>query len=93
MTGYSRPATALRTFDAYLSLIHFRQELMMRNALSIALAGLLIMSAVASAMAQTRGRAVQPRTTQGTYSPANPYGLSDCSQRPFARDCDRRGTW
>ena len=26
-------------------------------------------------------------------TPANPYGLSDCANRPFARDCDRRGTW
>jgi hypothetical protein len=63
----------------------------MRNALRFTLAGLLVMWAVADAMAQTRGRA-QPRTQVAPPS-AGTYGLPDCSQRPFARDCDRRGTW
>lgn len=64
----------------------------MRNILSIALAGLVIMSAASSAMAQTRGTA-SPQRPPSTYAPSNPYGLANCSERPFARDCDRRGTW
>ena len=63
----------------------------MRIALKLTLAGLLVTWAVADAMAQTRGR-VQPRS-QAAPPPTGTYGLPDCSQRPFARDCDRRGTW
>ncbi len=62
----------------------------MRSILIIVAASVLVVSAAASATAQVRGSA----NSQRAASPAtNPYGLSDCSQRPFARDCDRRGTW
>ena len=60
----------------------------MRNILRIAIAGMLIVSTVAGATAQVRGGANSQRAAVG-----NPNGLADCSQRPFARDCDRRGTW
>lgn len=64
----------------------------MQNALIIAIAGMLILTPVGTAMAQARGGA-KPQRTQTAPPPAAPYGLPDCSQRPFARDCDRRGTW
>jgi hypothetical protein len=68
---------------------------MMRTFLSIAIAGLFLVSALDLAAAQTRGRPAvqQPRTQAPTSTPTNPYGLSNCAERPFARDCDRRGTW
>lgn len=69
----------------------FNQETTMRNALRLILAGLLVMWAMADAMAQTRSRA-QTRS-QAATPPVGTSGLPDCSQRPFARDCDRRGTW
>jgi hypothetical protein len=67
----------------------------MRIILSIAVAGLFLASAVDFAAAQTRGRAAaqQQRTQAPVSTPVNPYGLSGCAERPFARDCDRRGTW
>ena len=68
----------------------------MLHLLRIALAGLLVASVVTGALAQTRGTAKKrpPAAPPATSSaPANPYGLSNCSERPFARDCDRRGTW
>ena len=61
-------------------------------ALVIAAGGLLILSAIAEAAAQARS-GIRQRSQISTPSPANPYGLSNCSERPFARDCDRRGTW
>jgi hypothetical protein len=65
----------------------------MRNALTIAIAGMLILTPVGAAMAQVRGGA-KPQRSQAAPPPVtNPSGLPDCSQRPFARDCDRRGTW
>ncbi len=66
----------------------------MRNAIRLTLAGLLVMGAMADALAQTRGR-VQTRSQVAPPPPpsSGTYGLPDCSQRPFARDCDRRGTW
>jgi hypothetical protein len=65
---------------------------MMRNLLTLAVAGMLIASAIAEAAAQTRSGTRQ-RTQASTPAPANPYGLSNCAERPFARECDRRGTW
>lgn len=67
----------------------------MLHMLRIAVAGLLAASVVTSALAQTRGTAKKrpPAAPPVTSSPANPYGLSNCADRPFARDCDRRGTW
>jgi hypothetical protein len=66
----------------------------MRTILCVAVAGLFLAVAVDFAAAQTRGRAgVQQRTPPSTSTPANPYGLSNCAERPFARDCDRRGSW
>jgi hypothetical protein len=67
----------------------------MRIALRLTLAGLMILGVLADSMAQTRGRP-QPRSQAAppaTGSYYGTYGLSDCSQRPFARDCDKRGTW
>lgn len=68
----------------------------MRNLLTLAVAGMLIVSAIAEAAAQTRS-GTRPRTqtptSTPTPTPANPYGLANCAERPFARDCDRRGTW
>ncbi len=64
----------------------------MRTALRLILAGLLVALAVADALAQTRGQG-RSRTQAPAVSGGNTYGLPDCSQRPFARDCDRRGTW
>jgi hypothetical protein len=62
--------------------------------LRIAVAGLLAATVVTGALAQTRGTAKKrPQAAPATSAPANPYGLSNCAQRPFARDCDRRGTW
>lgn len=71
------------------------QEKVMRTSLGIAIAGLFFASAVDFAEAQTRGRSggQQQRTQVPVSTPANPYGLSNCADRPFARDCDRRGTW
>lgn len=63
--------------------------------LRIAAAGLLVASVVTGAIAQTRGTAKkrpQPAPPAAS-STSNPYGLSNCAERPFARDCDRRGTW
>lgn len=61
----------------------------MRSILSVAIAGLMIVAAADIATAQTRrGKATQQQTQTG-----NPSGLAPCSERPFARDCDRRGTW
>ena len=66
----------------------------MRNLLKLAVAGMLIVSAIAEAAAQTRsGTRPRTQTPTTTPAPANPYGLSNCAERPFARDCDRRGTW
>jgi hypothetical protein len=67
----------------------------MLHMLRIAVAGLLAASVVTGALAQTRGTAKKrPQAAPpATSSPANPYGLSNCAERPFARDCDRRGTW
>lgn len=68
----------------------------MRTFLSLTAAALLLASAADFAAAQTRGRSgaqQQQRTQAPVSTPANPYGLSDCANRPFARDCDRRGTW
>jgi hypothetical protein len=67
----------------------------MRTFLSVAVAGLFLASAMDFAAAQTRGRqgAQKPRPQAPVSTPANPYGLSSCADRPFARDCDRRGTW
>jgi hypothetical protein len=62
---------------------------MMRTILSIAVAGLVIATAIDIAAAQSRrGTATQQQTQTRT-----PSGLPPCSERPFARDCDRRGTW
>ena len=69
----------------------------MLNMLRIAVAGLLVASLVTGALAQTRGTAKKRAQAAPPAAPAsssaNPYGLSNCSERPFARDCDRRGTW
>ena len=65
----------------------------MLNTLRIALAGLLVASMVTGTLAQTRGTAKKRTQAAPASSSANPYGLSNCSERPFARDCDRRGTW
>jgi hypothetical protein len=67
----------------------------MRVLLGIALATLTLLWAADVATAQTRKRVApqQPRTQAPVSPPANPYGLSNCADRPFARDCDRRGTW
>jgi hypothetical protein len=69
----------------------------MLNILRIAVASVLVASVVTGALAQTRGTAKKrPKAAPVTIpssSSANPYGLSNCSERPFARDCDRRGTW
>ena len=65
----------------------------MRNALRLVLAVLLLAAAVTDAMAQAKGR-TKPQRAPAAQPPAgNSYGLPDCSQRPFARECDRRGTW
>jgi hypothetical protein len=62
--------------------------------LRIAVAGLFVAAVVTGALAQTRGSAKKrsPAAPPATSS-SNPYGLANCSERPFARDCDRRGTW
>jgi hypothetical protein len=68
----------------------------MRTILRFAVAGLVVAMAIDDAVAQTRRgtAAQQQRTRQPPVSTsANPYGLSSCADRPFARDCDRRGTW
>jgi len=69
----------------------------MLNILRIAVAFVLVASVVTGALAQTRGTVKKrPQAAPATVpssSSANPYGLSNCSERPFARDCDRRGTW
>lgn len=62
----------------------------MRIILKLAVAAVAVVTALDAADAQTRrsGAAAKPQTqTQ------NPSGLPPCSERPFARDCDRRGTW
>ena len=64
----------------------------MRNVVTLAVAGIMLGVAVADAMAQQR-RTQQTRPPAPASTVTNPYGLPDCSQRPFARDCDRRGTW
>ena len=64
----------------------------MRNLLKLVVAGMLVVTAIAEAAAQTRSGTRQ-RTQTSTTTPANPYGLSNCAERPFARDCDRRGIW
>ena len=63
--------------------------------LRIAVAGLLVASVVTGALAQTRGTAKKRPQVAPPAAPSasNPYGLSNCAERPFARDCDRRGTW
>ncbi len=66
----------------------------MRTILSLGVAGLVIVATVDIAAAQTRGRSgAQQRTQAPVATPPNPYGLSNCAERPFARECDRRGTW
>lgn len=67
----------------------------MLQMLRIAVTGLLAASMVTGALAQTRGTTKKrPQAAPpATSAPANPYGLSNCAERPFARDCDRRGTW
>lgn len=66
----------------------------MRTILAIAAAGLLLFSAAADAAAQARtGSRARTQTAPATSTAGNPYGLSSCADRPFARDCDRRGTW
>jgi hypothetical protein len=65
----------------------------MLNTLRIAIAGMLIMSAATMATAQVRGGSTPPRPQAAPPSTGNPYGLSNCSERPFARECDRRGMW
>lgn len=71
------------------------KEKLMVHALRISIASLLFASIVTGALAQTRGTTKKrPQAAPpSTAAPANPYGLSSCSDRPFARDCDRRGTW
>lgn len=80
----------------------------MHNAFGLALAAILIASSTAGAMAATR-HANQAGHRYSTYRPGTvpvvPYGArgafgavaptigGDCSQRPFARDCDKRGPW
>jgi hypothetical protein len=67
----------------------------MVHALRLSIASLLFASIVTGALAQTRGPAKKrPQAAPpATAAPANPYGLSNCAERPFARECDRRGTW
>jgi hypothetical protein len=67
----------------------------MLHILRIAVAGLLVASVATGALAQTRGTASKRSQAAPPAVPSsgNPYGLSNCSERPFARDCDRRGTW
>jgi hypothetical protein len=69
----------------------------MLQLLRIVIAGLLIGAVVTGALAQTRGTAKKRTQTAppatSSSSASNPYGLANCSERPFARDCDRRGTW
>ncbi|MGE3988205.1 hypothetical protein [Pseudorhodoplanes sp.] len=67
----------------------------MRNILRLAAAGLLMASVATAALAQSRGSTKKrpPAAPAAAASPSNPYGLANCSERPFARDCDRRGTW
>jgi len=67
----------------------------MRTFLTLAVAGLFLAPAVDFAAAQTRRpTATPPRAQQAPVTtPSNPYGLSNCAERPFARECDRRGTW
>ncbi len=68
----------------------------MLQMLRVAIAGLLVATVVTGALAQTRGTAkkrTQAAPPVATSSSSNPYGLSNCAERPFARDCDRRGTW
>jgi len=64
----------------------------MRNVVTLAVAGLVLAVAVADALAQQRRTQTRPPAPPAS-TVTNPYGLPDCSQRPFARDCDRRGTW
>lgn len=81
----------------------------MRNAFGLALAAVVIASSVTAAMAATRHTnpaghrysADRPGTILAVpYGARNAYGAvaaptigGDCSQRPFARDCDKRGPW
>jgi hypothetical protein len=62
---------------------------MMRTILTLAVAGLAIVTAIDIAAAQSRRGAAAQQQTRTSY----PSGLPPCSERPFARDCDRRGTW
>ena len=81
----------------------------MRNAFALALAAALIASTTAGAMAATghasqaghRYSTYRPGTVPAvSYGARNAYGAvagptigGDCSLRPFARDCDKRGPW
>jgi|GEM_PF-2565897 len=81
----------------------------MRHAFGFALAALLIASGTTGAMAATRHghHATQKYTTDRPGAvPIIPNGArgafgsvvaptvgQDCSLRPFARDCDKRGPW
>ncbi len=74
----------------------------MRTISTIALAGLLIVSAAAAASAQVnqRGNAAAraqtaPNVVSDPYGerPTDPNSTIPCSQRPFAQGCDKRGFW
>lgn len=65
----------------------------MRTMLTLAVVGLAITATIDISAAQTRrgDAATQQTRPQTRTAPAS--GLAPCSERPFARDCDRRGTW
>lgn len=75
----------------------------MRTLSTLLIAGLLVASAVSDATAQTSQRRQQGavRTQPAPNGITDPYGERPynpdigipCSERPFARDCDKRGFW
>ncbi|ARP98567.1 hypothetical protein [Pseudorhodoplanes sinuspersici] len=81
----------------------------MPRTLAVAIAALLITSGTTGAMAATRHAnhashgysTYRPATVPIVpYRARSAYGAvaaptigGDCSQRPFARDCDKRGPW
>lgn len=79
----------------------------MRTAIGFAIATALVVSSATGALAATRNHSghryeaprqgavrVLPYDARGAFGAvtAPSYG-QDCSQRPFARDCDKRGPW
>ena len=81
----------------------------MRNAFGLVIAAILIAAGTTGAMAATRHAdhtGHRYSTNRPATAPIFPYGArnafgavpaptigGDCSLRPFARDCDKRGPW